>query len=288
MNTNRRARLTLIAAALTLLLTVAPPAWAQADAGAPRKVDEFGDIQYSDLIARLDNFAIAIQQEPGSRGFVMAYRTRRDLPGLNSRMLDLIKNYLVNERGLDPRRVVTVDGGEASCLTQELWLAPEGTAPARRAGAYHRDFVDTGSARKFDEYYYHLPSDDVPEVGGYYMAGVSLEAFAAELRKEPRSLAHVIAYPQYYVERWDEHLGEDESSRVRRSRTHFDPPGTAAKMLREVSAALIKEHRIPRSRIRLVNGGHRRSRALEFWIVPRGEHAPVPTPNSFPGRRRKR
>ena len=36
-----------------------------------RKFDEFGDIQASDLIARLDNLAIAVKLEPGSKAFLI-------------------------------------------------------------------------------------------------------------------------------------------------------------------------------------------------------------------------
>jgi hypothetical protein len=49
-----------------------------------RKFDEFGDVYPSDMAARLDNFAVALQNEPTTNGFVFAYRSRRDLPGLNA------------------------------------------------------------------------------------------------------------------------------------------------------------------------------------------------------------
>jgi hypothetical protein len=43
------------------------------------------------------------------------------------------------------------------------------------------------------------------------------------------------------------------------------------------------------SRIHLIDGGYRKWRGVELWIVPPGEHPPIPTPNSFPtGRRRAR
>ena len=60
-------------------------ATAQTGNSAARKFDEFGDIQYSDLIARLDNFAVQLQNEPTVKGFIMVYRGRRDLPGLSNR-----------------------------------------------------------------------------------------------------------------------------------------------------------------------------------------------------------
>src|SRR5260221_11447203 len=93
---------------------------AQPKSEVARKFDEFGDVEYSDLIARLDNFAIQLQNEPGTKGFILVYRTRRDLPGLNNRIALRIKDYLVNSRGVARDRIVTIDGGEADRQVQEL------------------------------------------------------------------------------------------------------------------------------------------------------------------------
>jgi hypothetical protein len=89
------------------------------------------------------------------------------------------------------------------------------------------------------------------------------------LQKYANSQAYILAYPQYY----------------RRS-GHLDPPNTALKMLRAVKSRLVNKYRIAPTRIKVVNGGYRKLRQVELWIVPRGEHAPIPTPNAFPERRR--
>ena len=277
---NKLSRLFLILLVCGLSLLINHAAHSQTGAAAAaRKFDEFGDIQISDLIARLDNFAIELENNPSVRGFVMAYRSHRDLPGLSSRLSFRMKEYLVNSRGLAAERVVTVDGGEASCLAQELWVVPPGTAPAPRADAYPRAFVDTESTRKFDEYL----------IDNEYTSGIagSLDAFAAALRKEPRAQAYIIAYPQYYVESWyqlDTVTNKSKSGR----RVQLDSPGTAMLMLRAVKARLVSDHRIAANRIKFMNGGYRKQSSIELWIVPRGEHPPVPTPNSFPKRRRAR
>src|SRR5262245_52245218 len=95
---------------------------AQTNVDGTRKFDEFGDIEYSDLIARLDNYAIALQNDPQARGFIVVYRTRRDLPGLNNAIAFRSKEYLIKSRGLSRDRIVTVNGGEADCEIQELWI----------------------------------------------------------------------------------------------------------------------------------------------------------------------
>ena len=208
----------------------------------------------------------------------MVYRSRRDLPGLSGRLTQLIKSYLVDTRGLQAERVMTVDGGEASCLWQELWVVPAGTAPKPRDDAYTRALTDTDSIRKFDEYYYFMPQDgEMSEGDDYFDMGNSFEGYAAVLRQEPRALAYIIAYPQYYVERGS----VDEGGRTR-TRVYLDRRGTAGKILSEVRAELVKTYHLASSRIRVVDGGYRKTRAVELWIVPRGEHAPIPTPNAFP------
>lgn len=247
-----------------------------------RKFDEFGDIALTDIKARLDNFAIQLQSEPQARGFIIVYRSRRDLPGLNNRLALRMKNYLVYSRGVSAQRLVTVDGGTALCLTQELWIAPAGSAPSPRSDAYSNTLTDTESARKFDEYYYSLPGD-TEDAEGEITSGSSLEAFATALRNEPRSLAYIIVYPQYYMERRGESFGNGMSRPSRR--LHFDPPGTSAKILKAVKSELVGKYGIAPSRVELIDGGYRRWRQVELWVVPRGVHAPVATPNTFPNSR---
>ncbi len=99
----------------------APPA-------GPRKFDEYGDIRFNDEKARLDNYAIQLQNEPGSQGYIIAYG---NCAGAAQARADRAKDYLVNTRGIDAGRLVTIDGGCRSDLTVELWVVPTGaTAPA--------------------------------------------------------------------------------------------------------------------------------------------------------------
>jgi hypothetical protein len=257
---------------LSIISLSSPSSYAQTQSttqGA-QKFDEFGDIQYSDLIARLDNFAIQLQSEPDAKGFLIVYRTKRDWPGLSSRYAQRMKNYLVRSRGLGQDRVATVDGGVDDCLVQELWIVPKGSAPTPRKNAYQRVFEDQNSTRKFDEYYFLSPQDK-SEAGSFTdieNIADNLESFAAALRYEPQSRSYIIAYSQAYY--------------VRRP----DPPSVASKILRDIRAALIKEYQIAPSRIKVVNGGYRKIGQVELWIVPRGEHPPIATPNAFPKRRR--
>lgn len=280
----RLSKLPMILTVVCLIVLCGHPALSQSDATKAVKFDEFGDIQSSDLIARLDNFAVELQNRPDVRGFIMVYRSRRDFPGLNRRLANRMLGYLNYTRGVSADRIVTIDGGETSCLSQELWIAPPGSAPTARGDAYSRDYVDIESTRKFDEYLYPRRGDNLEEYDIYMDGGNSLEAFAEALRKEPRATAYIIVYPQYYIDHWDETLSNDgvEGKTIKHKRVHLDSRGVATQVMREVKSDLIHKHHIAAHRVKVVNGGYRKLRYVELWIVPRGEHAPIATPNAFP------
>lgn len=92
----------------------------------PYKFDEYGNIAFNDEKARLDNFAIELQNNPDAQGYIIAYGGRRGRAGEAMARADRAKNYLVNTRGVDPGRIVTVDGGYREDLTVELWIVPSG------------------------------------------------------------------------------------------------------------------------------------------------------------------
>ena len=95
-----------------------------------RKFDEFPDIARNDEKARLDNFAVALQNDPTNVGYVVIHPDRaaktNAAPNRNSRITD----YLVNTRGMDASRIVSKTGAATDGLRVELWICPKGaTAP---------------------------------------------------------------------------------------------------------------------------------------------------------------
>ena len=99
--------------------TVKPP---QAPA---RKFDEYGNIRFNDEKARLDNYAIQLQNEPGSTGTIIVYGSCQ---GEGQQRGDRAKDYLVNTRGIEAGRITVVDGGCRSELNVQLWVVPQGAA----------------------------------------------------------------------------------------------------------------------------------------------------------------
>jgi hypothetical protein len=102
----------------------------------PTKFDEYGNIRFNDEKARLDNYAIQLQNQPGSEGYIVAYGT---CVGEGQARADRAKNYLVNTRGIEAGRIVTIDGGCRADLTVELWIVPTG---ARKPAASTDNLID--------------------------------------------------------------------------------------------------------------------------------------------------
>lgn len=90
-----------------------------------RKFDEYGNIRFNDEKARLDNYAIQLQNEPGSTGTILVYGS---CAGEAQQRGDRAKDYLVNTRGIEAGRITVVDGGCRSDLTVQLWVVPQGAA----------------------------------------------------------------------------------------------------------------------------------------------------------------
>jgi len=95
----------------------------------PRKFDEYYDIARNDEKARLDNYAIQLQQEPGSQGYVIVYPSRKAGGSQAQERSQRIVDYLVNTRGIDTHRVTTVMGPAREGWVVELWVVPEGAPP---------------------------------------------------------------------------------------------------------------------------------------------------------------
>jgi hypothetical protein len=90
-----------------------------------RKFDEYGNIRFNDEKARLDNFAIQLQNEPTATGTIIVYGS---CAGEGQQRGDRAKDYLVNTRGIEAGRITVVDGGCRSELKVELWIVPSGAA----------------------------------------------------------------------------------------------------------------------------------------------------------------
>jgi hypothetical protein len=98
----------------------------------PFRCDEFASRSADEDKARFDNCVIQALNTPDAQLYVIIYpgtdrlsRTRNTYDRLSKRALD----YMVKERGFDPRRISIVRGGERESTTYELWIVPPGAQP---------------------------------------------------------------------------------------------------------------------------------------------------------------
>jgi hypothetical protein len=97
----------------------------------PRRSDEFGEIARDDEKARLDNFAIELQNSPGAQGYIIGYGGRRPRSADGRARAERARDYLTRTRGIDASRIVILDGGQRESASTALWIVPPGATPPR-------------------------------------------------------------------------------------------------------------------------------------------------------------
>jgi hypothetical protein len=92
--------------------------------------DEYGNIRFEDEKARLDIFAVELQNDPTASGYILCYGGRVGREGEARVRCDRAKKYISEVRGIAADHIVTVDGGFREDLTVRLVVVPKGaTAP---------------------------------------------------------------------------------------------------------------------------------------------------------------
>lgn len=88
--------------------------------------DSYGDLSWEDEKAHLDNFAIALQNDPDSIGYIIVYAGRRSYAGESKERALRAKKYVVKTRGIKASRIKWIDGGYREELTTILQPGPRG------------------------------------------------------------------------------------------------------------------------------------------------------------------
>lgn len=92
----------------------------------PRQFDEIGTISRNDEKARLDIFASELQNDPHASGYILAWGGK---PGEAQKRAAHDKAYLVDTRGLEAGRIVTLTGRAGGESRVQFWLVPAGAEP---------------------------------------------------------------------------------------------------------------------------------------------------------------
>jgi hypothetical protein len=93
------------------------------------KFDDYLNIARNDEKARLDNFAIALQNDPTATGYVIVYPGRTSKRAEVQDQFGRVIDYLVNSRQIDKSRIRTIEGPKRDQLSKELWVTPQGATP---------------------------------------------------------------------------------------------------------------------------------------------------------------
>ena len=86
-----------------------------------RKFDEFYGSNWESAMARLDQFALNMQNSPNMIGVLIVYGGQRRQRGEARAWRACLKSYLVSRRGIERNRIVMINGGYREDLTVELW-----------------------------------------------------------------------------------------------------------------------------------------------------------------------
>jgi hypothetical protein len=99
------------------------------------KFDEYSNIPFIDEKARLDNFAIYLQEQPSFKGYIIFHDSQRMQSGGGQARAKRAKNYLVSVRNIDSKRIVIINGGSRKEFEVELYALPS-TMSAPTPNAY--------------------------------------------------------------------------------------------------------------------------------------------------------
>jgi len=226
---------------------------AQSRKPAATKFDEFGQIGHCDLGARLDNFAILVQSNRGSQANVVVYGPDGEGPGTGRYYLELIQDYFINMRGMNPSRVKTIYAGRNANPTEpviQLWIVPTGAASPElvkyetHPETFQGLFSDQAASDDFGIYY---ESEMGPGIGETTYA-----SFADILHQQKNATGYIVVYG-----------GEDltPGGWRRIAQDHIDS---------------FKGFKLDANRFKMIFAGHQKETRLQLWISPDGAPPPVP------------
>lgn len=130
-----------VAQATTAVVMIPPPPI------VPRKFDEFPNLAFDDQKARLDNLAIELANQPGSTGYIIVYQGRSSRIGQADRLGARANDYLIRTRGVDPARIVVVNGGYREEDEFEFWIVPQGAQPPQATPTLQPSDAQPGAGR---------------------------------------------------------------------------------------------------------------------------------------------
>jgi hypothetical protein len=214
-------------------------------ARAQTKFDSYARlITTDDEAARLDAFCDELHSHPSDRGYLVGYNDAATPPGVFLRRLYGDQTYLIEARGVEPGRILVIEGGYRDKLTTELWVVPPTTigppvTPNGNIPARTKPFL-------FDE---QCLECSPPVFLDLFGLGPGLKFYAVALRDATNTHAVIIVRP-----------GHETSARQ------------ALVDARGAKRRLVRQYRIASNRIRIRLTRRRKDNmaTAEMWLIPGG------------------
>lgn len=265
---------------------------AQDETKTAQKFDSYSVVGECDMKARLDNFAIELQNTPQAKGYILVYAGVDDLPARIPGIYRIAEDYLINSRGLETERIVRIEGGYRTKQETQLWIvrenaeppAPSGTVELRRdphkAYQYDALYVDILSSDATDQRLVEAePYSSLPFVEYKHEATRNAQG---EVEREAGTVRLEFSHhPEKFIElvKNNEELnghvfyyGNDEDGDLK----------YVAELVERTKAYLCGRHGLDSNRIVVEYGGYGEYSQSEWWIVPKGAPSPKPTVHARP------
>jgi hypothetical protein len=88
------------------------------------KFDEYPNLKFADEKERLNNFASRLRQEPDSKGYIIVHPGRSMVSSTARARANRAKRYLVDIRGFDAARIITLEGARREKFGVALYAVP--------------------------------------------------------------------------------------------------------------------------------------------------------------------
>jgi hypothetical protein len=164
-------------------------------------------------------------------------------------------------RRFDPFRLIVVRGANRSTDRTQFWLLPPGAASPEPEQPFVQPNVTATTL--FDKSWadFHKPYGKLEIYSNsFYDLGCDFSPNVAEfsniLLNNQELTGYIVVYTKFGQ-------GKKRGNRV----------GNFAVQ------DLIKNHKIPKNRLKMIYGGNRREPELELWLVPTGDQPPTPAPD---------
>lgn len=217
------------------------------------KFDEYGQLGGCDHSARLDNFTIALQNDPNADGYILIYGPEGEGWGSGKSQFSSINDYLVNARGLAEDRFKFIYGGRNRDLREpriELWVAPQGAAPPEPQ--HFETEIKTFKGKFSDsEAWDDIAVVESEEGPGLPVGSVTLASFADMLKQQSDTVAYIVAY------------------------NGLDAVPGAWRRVAARDADSLKQRGVEGGRVRVIYGGKSKHTTVQLWILPNGAAPPA-------------